>query len=229
VVTLILCALAVTCGVSVLRSQSALDVLIDAAANRHPIDARVYGVAFADAAAMADLRSPVNRWGGNGTSRYNWQANGSNHAADWYFESIADGSAVAGDSADSFIAQARSNGAEPLLTIPTIGWVAKLGPNRTKLASFSIAKYGRQTGGDFSYFPDAGNGVSAATGQPVAGNDPNDANVPSAAAFQQGWVQHLVTRWGKSANGGLRYYILDNEPSLAFDPSRCASDRCHDG
>jgi hypothetical protein len=27
-------------------------------------------------------------------------------------------------------------------------------------------------------------------------------------------VQHLVTRWGKSANGGLRYYILDNEPSL---------------
>jgi len=27
-----------------------------------------------------------------------------------------------------------------------IGWVAKLGPNRAKLASFSIAKYGPQTG-----------------------------------------------------------------------------------
>jgi hypothetical protein len=27
-------------------------------------------------------------------------------------------------------------------------------------------------------------------------------------------VQHLVTRWGTNASGGLRYYILDNEPSL---------------
>jgi PKD repeat protein len=27
-------------------------------------------------------------------------------------------------------------------------------------------------------------------------------------------VQHLVNRWGTSSNGGLRYYILDNEPSI---------------
>jgi hypothetical protein len=214
VAVLIPCALAATFGARALRSQNALDVLIDAGANRHPIDARVYGVSFADAASMADLRSPVNRWGGNATTRYNWQANGSNRAADFYFESIADSSASAGDSADSFIAQARSSGAEPLLTIPTIGWVAKFGPNRSKLASFSIAKYGPQTGADFSFFPDAGNGISAATGQPITGNDPNDANVAATAAFQQGWVQHLVTRWGKAANGGVRYYTLDNEPSL---------------
>src|SRR5207245_1778057 len=32
--------------------------------------------------------------------------------------------------------------------------------------------------------------------------------------LQQAWVQHLVSRWGTNANGGLRYYILDNEPSL---------------
>ena len=50
--------------------------------------------------------------------------------------------------------------------------------------------------------------------QYVTGNDPNDANVPSTSIFQQGWVQHLVSRWGTNANGGLRYYILDNEPSL---------------
>jgi hypothetical protein len=214
VAVLTLCAAAITFGVSVVRSQSALDITIDAAANRHPIDARVYGVAFADAASMADLRSPVNRWGGNATTRYNWQANGSNRAADFYFESIGDSGAGAGDSADTFIAQAKSNGVEAILTIPTIGWVAKLGPNRSKLASFSIAKYGPQTGADFSYFPDAGNGISAATGQPITGNDPNDANLPSTAAFQLGWVQHLVTRWGKAASGGVRYYSLDNEPSL---------------
>ncbi len=48
----------------------------------------------------------------------------------------------------------------------------------------------------------------------MTGNDPNDANVPSNSTFQQGWVQHLVSRWGTNAAGGLRYYILDNEPSL---------------
>ena len=31
---------------------------------------------------------------------------------------------------------------------------------------------------------------------------------------KQGWVQDLVSRWGTNANGGLRYYILDNEPSI---------------
>ena len=31
---------------------------------------------------------------------------------------------------------------------PTIGWVARLGANRAKLASYSIAKYGPQTGND---------------------------------------------------------------------------------
>ena len=51
-------------------------------------------------------------------------------------------------------------------------------------------------------------------GQYVTGNNPNDANVPSNSLFQQGWVQHLVSRWGTNANGGLRYYILDNEPSI---------------
>ena len=65
-----------------------------------------------------------------------------------------------------------------MLTIPMIGWVAKLGPNRSKLASFSIAKYGAQTGNDWQWFPDAGNGIRT-NGQFVTGNDPNDANVPA--------------------------------------------------
>jgi Glycoside hydrolase family 44 len=100
-----------------------------------------------------------------------------------------------------------------MLTVPMIDWVAKLGANRSKLASFSIAKYGAQTGSDWQWFSDAGNGILA-NGQYVTGNDPNDANVPSNSSFQQGWVQHLVSRWGTNANGGLRYYILDNEPSI---------------
>jgi len=188
-------------------------ITVDPSANRHPIDPNVYGVAHASTAQLSDLNTPLNRNGGNNTTRYNWQINADNRGNDWYFESIADSSATAGERGDTFIANARAANARAMLTVPMIEWVAKVGSWRTKLASFSIAKYGAQTGNDWQWFADAGNGVLT-NGQFVTGNDPNDANVPSNSAFQQSWVQHLVSRWGTNASGGLRYYILDNEPSL---------------
>jgi hypothetical protein len=192
---------------------SSVTVSVDVAANRRPIDPRVYGVAHASAEALADLNVPLNRWGGNNTTRYNWQQNADNRANDWYYESIAYDGTAAGDEADDFIGRSRQAGAEPMMTIPTVGWVAKLGPGRAKLAGFSQAKYGPQQDADWQWFPDAGNGVWT-NGQHVTGNDPNDANVPSSPTFQRGWVQHLVGRWGAASAGGLRYYILDNEPSI---------------
>jgi len=51
-------------------------------------------------------------------------------------------------------------------------------------------------------------------GKNVAGNDPNDAGVPADSTYQQHWVQALVGKWGAASGGGLRYYILDNEPSI---------------
>ena len=191
----------------------AVTVNVDANANRHAINPNIYGVAYATTAQLNDLNSPLNRNGGNNTTRYNWQLNGDNRGNDWYYESIAENSATAGERGDTFFANSRAANAQAMLTIPMIDWVAKLGPNRSKLASFSIAKYGPQTGNDWQWFPDAGNGVLT-NGQYVTGNNPNDANVPSNSLFQQGWVQHLVSRWGTNANGGLRYYILDNEPSI---------------
>ena len=186
---------------------------VDVNANRRPINPDIYGVAHATTAQLNDLSSPLNRNGGNNTTRYNWQLNADNRGNDWYFQSIGDGSATAGERGDTFFAASRSANALAMLTIPTIGWVAKVGAGRSKLAGFSIAKYGPQTGSDWQWFPDAGNGVRT-NGQFVTGNDPNDANVPSNAAFQRGWVQHLVNRWGTAAGGGLRHYILDNEPSI---------------
>ena len=206
--------LAVLClGVASTGAQSAITIAVDAAANRRPINPNIYGVAHATTAQLNDLNSPLNRNGGNNTTRYNWQVNADNRGSDWYFESIAEPSATPGDRGDAFITDARAANAQAMLTIPLIDWVAKVGSNRSKLASFSIAKYGPQTGSDWQWMPDAGNGVRT-SGQYVIGNDPTDANVPSSSLVQQAWVQHLVTRWGTSANGGLRYYILDNEPSL---------------
>jgi PKD repeat protein len=181
-------------------------VNIDINLNRRPINPMVYGVAYGNATTLNDLNCVVNRYGGNNTSRYNYQVNGDNRGQDWYFESIPEASSSAGERGDTFITMTRGAGAEPMITIPIIGWVAKLGANRSKLASFSIAKYGPQTGNDWQWFPDAGNGIRT-TGGYVTGNDPNDANVPNSSGFQQGWINLLKTR-------GLKYYILDNEHSI---------------
>jgi Glycoside hydrolase family 44 len=197
-----------------LGQNPAITIAVDAGANRRAISPNIYGMAWADPTALADLNCPVNRMGGNSTSRYNWQINADNRGADWFFESIGDASAAAGERGDTFFSNAKAAGAQAMLTIPMIGWVAKLGANRAKLASFSQAKYGTQTGNDWQWFADAGNGALKSTGQNVSGNDPNDAGIPVDSVYQQNWVRALTSKWGAAADGGVRYYILDNEPSL---------------
>ncbi len=204
--------------VSAVQTAPGTTIKVDVAANRHAISPLVYGVAYGDAASLADLNAPLNRQGGNNTTRYNWQLNADNRANDYFFESIGDTDPTPGGRGDAFISASKSGGASAMLTIPTIGWVAKLGPNRAKLPSFSVAKYGAQKSTD-PYLPDAGNGVLA-SGANVTGNDPNDADVPSTPAFQAGWMSHLVSQWGTGAAGGLQYYIMDNEPSLWFSTHR---------
>ncbi len=194
-------------------TNAPVSISVDAQANRHAINPLIYGVAFASSSQLLDLNAPLHRSGGNGTTTYNWQNNAWNHAADWYFESIAESSSAAGGDGDDFITTSKNGGAQAMLTIPIIGWVAKLGPGRAILASYNTNKYGPQTGTD-PWFPAAGNGVSLATGLNITTNDPTDANLPADTNFQAGWVQHLTNTWHSATNGGLLYYIMDNEWSL---------------
>ena len=184
-------------------------VTIDFNASKHAINPQIYGVAYASQDELADLNSPLNRWGGNATSRYNWLTNATNHASDWFFESIPNSTSTPSADADSFVTTTQAANAQPMMTIPTLGWVAKLGPNRTKTWSFSQAKYGAQTAGE----GDAGNGVLKSGGN-VVGNAPTDANQTADSTFAQNWVTHFTSAFGTAAKGGLRYYVLDNEPSL---------------
>ena len=189
-------------------------IQIDAQANRRAISPLIYGVAYASSSSvLQDLNAPLHRSGGNGTTTYNWQINAWNHAADWYFESIADSPSTAGADGDSFIQESKDAGAQAMLTIPMIGWVAKLGANGASLASYNTNKYGLQTATD-PWWSAAGNGVSLATGLNITNNDPNDANLPADTNFQAGWVRHLTNTWHSATNGGLVYYIMDNEWSL---------------
>ena len=200
---------------SAYADNAAATINVDANAGKHPISPYIYGVApsgAVNANTLKDLNAPVNRYGGNTSSSYNWKLNASNHANDWYFESIAENSATAGELGDTFFRQTRAGNAEPMLTIPMLDWVAKVPADRSKLASYSIAKYGGQDGNDWQWFPDAGNGLQG--GVPITTNNKNDASTPAGVAFQKGWVQHLINRWGLAGSGGLKYYILDNEHSI---------------
>ena len=70
----------------------------------------------------------MNRSGGNNETRYNWQINAHNLDCDWYFESYPDASATPpGATADAFVANSKYGGAQPMITIPMIGWSPKLG------------------------------------------------------------------------------------------------------
>ena len=190
-------------------------ITVNAAANRRAINANIYGTSHATQAQMNDLNYKVNRMGGNNTSRYNWQQNADNRGNDWYYQSIADASATAGERMDSFFNSTKAAGANPLLTIPILPYVAKLGANRGKLWSFSISKYGPQTGNDWQWAPDAGNGISTASGNPfITGNNPLDANVANSSSLQQSFLQQFITKHGTAANGGGKYFIMDNEPAL---------------
>ncbi len=202
-------------------TNTVVAITVDAQRNRHPIDERIYGVAFASSAAvLTNLNCPLHRSGGNAETRYNWELNAHNRGFDWYFESLADSPATPGAAADQFVATSQAGGAEPMLTIPMIGWTPRLGPSRGRLASYSIAKYGPQTGNDAQWFPDAGNGISVTNATEITWNDPTDANQPVDVRFQSNWVQHLVARWGASTNGGVRYYFLDNEHSIWYSTHR---------
>ncbi|HWA90513.1 MAG TPA: glycoside hydrolase family 44 protein [Rhizomicrobium sp.] len=216
-------ALRVSAAILALFAASAAEadvtVAIDATANRHAINPMIYGVNFATKTQLELLGAPLNRQGGNATSAYNWQLNATNLGQDWYFESYPGDSAKPGADSDSFVAQTKSALAEPMLTVPLMGWVAKLGANRAILPSFSVAKYGKQCATDY-WDPDAGNGYKPNCSTLVTGNDPNDAFLPDTPADEQKWIRHLVKRWGGADAGGIKYYLMDNEPSIWFSTHR---------
>ena len=189
-------------------------VQIDAAANRHAINPLIYGVAFAaNSNDLLALNVLLHRSGGNSETRYNWSNNVTSIAADYYFECLPSFPNTPGGEADNFITESKGGNAQAMLTVPIIGWVGKLGPGRTRLASYSVVKYGAQTSVD-QYWTDAGSGILSATGLNITNNNPTDANMIVDTNFQSGWVRHLTNQWGATSAGGLRYYLMDNEWSI---------------
>jgi uncharacterized membrane protein len=89
----------------------ATTISIDAKANAHAIDPRIYGVNFASQSDLKALNAPLNRMGGNNMTDYNWKVDAQNLDNDYYFESYPDSSATPGGYADTFIKTSKNNGA----------------------------------------------------------------------------------------------------------------------
>jgi len=194
-------------------------VSIDGSAKTHQISPLIYGMNFAEEALASELRLPINRWGGNATTRYNWQADTSNRAKDWYFENIPNDNPHPenlpnGSASDSFVEQNRRTSTETLLTIPLIGFTPKSGEYA---CGFRVSKYGAQDDVD-PYRPDCGNGIS--NGAYITGNDPSDTSIAIGPQFVSDWIDHLKSRYGSANQGGVTYYNFDNEPMLWHDTHR---------
>ena len=199
-------------------TNAPVTVQINGQGNRHAISPQIYGVAFATSNELSDLNFTLNRMGGNNETRDNWQIDAHNLDADYYFESYPDsgGSTVPGATVDAFVANSKQAGAQSAITLSMIGWMPYLGPGRAIQWSYSTNKYGPQKASD-PYRTDAGDGFSSTNNdKPITWNNPNDANFPTNVNFEQGLVKHLMSTWGTSTNGGVGYYIMDNEHSIWY-------------
>ena len=204
-------------------TAATIAVAVNAQAGRHPISPFIYGMAFASDDYLSDLRLGVNRWGGNDKSRYNWVlGNAANSASDWEYRNrfASDSNIPAGPSsaADKFVTANKTHGVATLLTVPTLGWVAKDMDNNSRSLNVPGS---------------SGPGLSGADGA-IAGYDPTDnrnrtsvrsvarknapfSDTPTMAGgvvYQDEWVNHLKKTFGDGANGGVQFFAMDNEPDL---------------
>lgn len=182
---------------------------VDVAADQHPISPYIYGMNYADDALAQAVRLPLQRWGGNSTTRYNWEINVHNTGSDWYFENIPDSDS---DSADAFVLRNKSLGVEPLLTVPLIGWTPK---RRTAGHPFDCGFPRTTFPNQDSFDPwDTNCGNGEWQGVPITGNDPLWTSKVITESFVAAWIEHLVATHGAAADGGVKFYDLDNEPML---------------
>lgn len=221
--SILLCGVLCTVSYGEQSKPRETNITVDVSRNRHPISPLIYGVNFGTTKQLQLLRAPVNRLGGAAAEVYDYHSGARNAGNNWFYESYpANKADILAQYGEDFISLTQRAGADSLITIPMMGWVAKLGPNRTRLSSYSIAKYGLQKSTDAHGMTEAGNGIRLDGG--VIHNDPNDAMQPDTPGREAVWVRSLLKN---RRSGETRYYLLGNEPSLWHENRRaCIPKAC---
>ncbi len=199
-----------------------VDLRVDISDPIGPISPYIYGMSHPDTALFSALHLPLWRWGGNENTRYNWsKGNAWNKARDWYWHNYgSDAKEGSGPSsaADAAIQTAKSAGAASFITIPTIGWVAS--DNVWDHMSLGVPAEG---GPPISAGSEAIAGYDPAENRnrvslkslpkkPGPFQDPPD--IKQNTVYQDEWIYHLIHKFGKAYNGGVKFYAMDNEPDL---------------
>ncbi len=196
-----------------------VQLALDCAAPARPIKPGIYGIAYdarldAGSSHQWQLGATARRWGGNPTSRYNWElGNAWNTASDWYFRNV-NYTSVSDFSYTHYLDDNIAHGVQTALTLPTIGWVAK----DTTSHSFPVKLFGPQRSTDPSV-PDAGNGVDA-SGENITPAPPQLTSVPASPEFIGRWVKAIRERDARLGTRSVQMYILDNEPALWHETHR---------
>jgi Glycoside hydrolase family 44 len=184
---------------------------VDAATGQHTISRLIYGFNSyaADEGLATRLRIPIERWGGDATSMYNWREDSTNAGSDFYYMS---GSGVAhptpSGQPDAIIAQERSVGGTADITIPIIPWIDK---SAQVGCSYPVSRYGAQQAVD-PYDTACGNGRTT-SGAQITDTDLGLNSMRNTSTYQAAWVKYLVKKYGDAAHGGVAIYQMDNEPS----------------
>ncbi|HEY1802849.1 MAG TPA: glycoside hydrolase family 44 protein [Terracidiphilus sp.] len=212
--------------------------------NPHTISPYVYGMNgyVLDSASEKTANPGIVRWGGDDTSRYNYQSNMTNSASDYDFENFLGGggqfpNATGSTNFTQFVQSTDAAGSSTLGTVPVLGWVSN---NTQNACGFPETQFPGQQ----SYSPaDCGNGIdpegtngcATSGGCDLFGNSttqaytsisepapsilsaPNPATTTWANGTWSGsWVNSLVTNpsFGNGASGkGVAVWDLDNEPT----------------
>lgn len=193
-------------------------LIVDAGNELHPINPLIYGMngyQFVNA-IDGSANVPIVRWGGDGTSRYNWQLNVSSSASDWYFENQS-GSPGVGPTGNfnEFVTSNQTIGALTLGTVPVLGWVAKDATS----CSYPMATFPTQYAMDTTracgdgLYPQGTANCTTKSGCNIPGAQATDTSVAEGPAFAGAWVASLVKTFGTAAQGGVAIWDLDNEPS----------------
>jgi MYXO-CTERM domain-containing protein len=205
-------------------ARAQVTVAVDPTADVHPISPLIYGVNFPSDDQIDAAKLTVGRWGGNATTRYNYQDDVQNTAFDYYFENLPGcwGSAQnycipaptnpqENSGANAFLSDATNKGIVALFTIPTIGYT----PNAPALYAqpFDCGCPKSANANQDSYDPyndNCGNGqVNHAF---IDCGPASQTSMVVDAGWSSQWVTYLVGKFG--ADTGGRIYALDNEPNL---------------
>jgi hypothetical protein len=200
-----------------------IPIKVDAASGVHAISPYIYGMSGGTRDYYKEMGISVVRWGGNQTTRSNWEMNSSNSGADWHFANVSQNSydRTPGKASVNFVNGNRAVGAESFITIPTIGWVAKDDNNATR--STGVPSSGGEPvspGSDAiaGYDPTANRNLTSLPSYPRKGAPfEYPPNLSDGAVYQDEWVAYLKSAVGDAASGGVRFYAMDNEPDLWAD------------